>query len=171
MEHFPIQITPTEAGRLKVVLPYRPDRIAKIRGVKGRCWHADGRYWTVPRTDETISHLLTLFAGEPVEVEASLRSTTGQNPGHKPEVREDIASNLALLDQVRQAIRRRHYSHKTEEAYVGWIKRFLLFHHQRHPAEIAEQEIGRVPFELGHTLPRERVNTESSLERRAVPLL
>ena len=38
-----------------------------------------------------------------------------------------------LLDQVRDAIRARHYSRRTEEAYVGWISRFILFHGMRHP--------------------------------------
>lgn len=48
-----------------------------------------------------------------------------------------------LLDQVRQAIRTRHYSYMTEKAYVGWIKRFIFFHNKRHPAEMGEAEIGR----------------------------
>jgi integron integrase len=48
-----------------------------------------------------------------------------------------------LLDQVRQAIRTRHYSPRTEQAYVHWIKRFIFFHNKRHPAEMAEPEIGR----------------------------
>lgn len=48
-----------------------------------------------------------------------------------------------LLDQVRLAIRTRHYSLKTEEAYVGWIKRFIFFHNKRHPAEMGEAEIGQ----------------------------
>jgi len=48
-----------------------------------------------------------------------------------------------LLDQVRQAIRMRHYSPKTEESYVHWIKRFIFFHNKRHPAEMAEPEIAR----------------------------
>jgi integron integrase len=48
-----------------------------------------------------------------------------------------------LLDQVRQAIRARHYSPKTEESYVHWIKRFILFHKKRHPAEMSEKEIGQ----------------------------
>ena len=47
-----------------------------------------------------------------------------------------------LLDQVRQAIRTRHYSYMTEKAYVGWIKRFIFFHNKRHPAEMGEAEIG-----------------------------
>ncbi|KAB2958912.1 MAG: hypothetical protein F9K13_11825 [Candidatus Methylomirabilis oxygeniifera] len=36
-----------------------------------------------------------------------------------------------LLDQVRLAIRARHYSHRTEDTYVGWIKRFIFFHGKR----------------------------------------
>jgi integron integrase len=46
-----------------------------------------------------------------------------------------------LLDQVRDAIRVRHYSIRTEEAYVGWIKRYILFHGKRHPAEMGQAEI------------------------------
>src|SRR5712692_1399098 len=48
-----------------------------------------------------------------------------------------------LLDQVRLAIRTRHYSYMTEKAYVGWIKRFIFFHNKRHPAEMAEAEIAQ----------------------------
>jgi integron integrase len=48
-----------------------------------------------------------------------------------------------LLDQVRQTIRTRHYSYRTEKAYVHWIKRFIFFHNKRHPADMAEAEIGR----------------------------
>ncbi len=46
-----------------------------------------------------------------------------------------------LLDQVRDAIRRKHYSIRTEEAYVSWIKRFILFHNKRHPREMGAPEI------------------------------
>jgi integron integrase len=48
-----------------------------------------------------------------------------------------------LLDQVRQAIRTRHYSDKTEKAYVHWIKRYIFFHNKRHPLEMSEPEIGK----------------------------
>jgi integron integrase len=53
------------------------------------------------------------------------------------------AQKPKLLDQVRLAIRARHYSYKTEKAYVGWIKRFIFFHNKRHPAEMGEGEIAR----------------------------
>ena len=46
-----------------------------------------------------------------------------------------------LLDQVRAVLRRKHYSLRTEEAYVGWVKRFVLFHHKRHPREMALPEV------------------------------
>jgi integron integrase len=46
-----------------------------------------------------------------------------------------------LLDQVRAALRQRHYSPRTEEAYVGWIRRFILFHRKRHPAEMGAAEV------------------------------
>jgi len=46
-----------------------------------------------------------------------------------------------LLDQVREVIRVKHYSIRTEEAYVQWIKRFIFFHGKRHPREMGEAEI------------------------------
>src|SRR5437867_1274082 len=46
-----------------------------------------------------------------------------------------------LLDQVRDAIRARHYSRRTEECYVGWIRRFIVFHGKRHPMQMGEAEI------------------------------
>ena len=46
-----------------------------------------------------------------------------------------------LLDQVREAIRLKHYSIRTEESYVTWIKRYILFHNKRHPNEMASAEI------------------------------
>lgn len=46
-----------------------------------------------------------------------------------------------LLDQVRDKIRFKHYSIKTEKSYVGWIKRYIYFHNMRHPIEMGKQEI------------------------------
>ena len=46
-----------------------------------------------------------------------------------------------LLDQVRDLIRTMHYSIRTEEAYVDWIRRFILFHQKRHPAAMGQEEI------------------------------
>src|SRR5258707_574740 len=46
-----------------------------------------------------------------------------------------------LLDSVRDAIRRRHYSDRTEETYIHWIKRFIYFSGKRHPAELGADEV------------------------------
>ena len=46
-----------------------------------------------------------------------------------------------LLDRVHQALRVRHDSLRTEEAYVAWIRRFILFHHKRHPSSMGAGEI------------------------------
>ena len=46
-----------------------------------------------------------------------------------------------LLDRVRQALRARHLSRRTEEAYVAWIRRFIFFHDKRHPAEMGAAEV------------------------------
>jgi integron integrase len=46
-----------------------------------------------------------------------------------------------LLDRVRQAIRVRHYSRRTEEVYVTWIRRFIVFHKKRHPREMGAREV------------------------------
>ena len=48
---------------------------------------------------------------------------------------------VRLMDQVRIAMRSLHYSRRTEESYVGWIRRFILFHGKRHPADMGEPEI------------------------------
>lgn len=47
------------------------------------------------------------------------------------------------MARLRAALRVRHYSRRTEEAYVGWVKRFVRFHQLRHPAEMGEREVER----------------------------
>jgi integron integrase len=46
-----------------------------------------------------------------------------------------------LLEQIRERIRLRHYSRRTEEAYVAWARRFILFHSKRHPSELGREEV------------------------------
>ncbi len=53
------------------------------------------------------------------------------------------APKLRLLDRVRQAIRTRHYSRRTEKTYVAWIRRYIFFHGKRHPAEMGATEVTR----------------------------
>lgn len=154
MERSPIQIKPGEAGRVIVRLPYSRDLVMKIKTVAGRRWHPKEKYWTLPHTNGALAHLLALFAGEPIEVEPSLcpvNVSGTRQTSHEPASDHAVATNLKLLDQVRQAIRMRHYSHKTEEAYVGWIKRFILFHHKRHPKRWPRKKSGSTCLPWQHT--------------------
>src|SRR5437870_3083437 len=50
-------------------------------------------------------------------------------------------SRPKLLDRVRWHLRLRHYSLRTEQSYVDWIRRFILFHDKRHPKDMGENEI------------------------------
>lgn len=63
-----------------------------------------------------------------------------------------------LLDQMREALRSRHYSRRTEQTYCQWVKRYIHFHHVRHPAEMAEPEINTF---LTHLAVREKVSAST----------
>ena len=66
-------------------------------------------------------------------------------PSFKPAVKQDAPQfrpkSTRLLDQVREVMRYHHYSLATEEAYVRWIRDFILFHGKRHPREMGKPEI------------------------------
>jgi len=54
---------------------------------------------------------------------------------------QPLGQQVKLLDRLREALRARHYSPRTEESYRHWAKRYIFFHNVRHPAEMAEPEI------------------------------
>ena len=43
-----------------------------------------------------------------------------------------------LLDRLRFALRAKHYAYRTEQVYVHWVRRFILFHGKRHPQEMGD---------------------------------
>lgn len=73
----------------------------------------------------------------------------------------DMAKTLAatatlnkpkLLDRVRDVIRRKHYSIRTEQAYIDWIKRFIIYHGKRLPRELGEEEVAEFLTHLARDL-------------------
>jgi integrase len=58
-----------------------------------------------------------------------------------PAGQAELALKPRLLDHVRDCLRRRHYSLRTEKVYIGWIRRFVLFHWKRHPQELGPVEV------------------------------
>lgn len=63
-----------------------------------------------------------------------------------------------LLDQVRVAIRLRHYSGRTEDSYLVWIRQFILYHGKRHPSEMGAREIAAF---LSHLAVRRHVSSST----------
>lgn len=61
-------------------------------------------------------------------------------PSGQPDA-EDTAPPPKLLDRMRIHLRTRHYSIRTEDAYVDWARRFILFHRKRHPQDMGAAEV------------------------------
>lgn len=114
-----IVVRPNE-GRLLVLFPYSPELVAKIKTVPGRLWHKDERRWSAPDEPDMRARLDALFHEEPVPLD----------PHSSP------------LDRLRQAVRTRHLSPRTEEAYTGWARRFLA-HSPAPPESLDEVAVGR----------------------------
>jgi len=70
----------------------------------------------------------------------SLSHTDGL-PCDGPPAQTEAVPPPRLLDRVRSEVRLRHYSLRTEETYVDWVKRFIFYHNKRHPAEMGLTEV------------------------------
>jgi hypothetical protein len=78
-------------------------------------------------------------------------------------------SQPKLLTRVRIALRTQHKSHRTEEAYLGWIRRYVHFHGLRHPSELGAAEVCQF---LSHLATREKVaaSTQNQAFAALLPL-
>lgn len=85
-------------------------------------------------------------------------------PGTSPA--EGTAPSPRLLDRVREAVRARHYSLRTEEAYVAWTRRYVLFHNKRHPQEMGEAEVNAFLSDLAV-----RLHVSASTQNQATSAL
>jgi len=66
-----------------------------------------------------------------------------------------------LLDQARRELRARHFSRRTEKSYLGWIRRYILFHKKRHPKEMAEKEVNEF---LTHLASERKVSASTQTQ-------
>jgi len=69
-----------------------------------------------------------------------------------------VPGSPKLMERMRQALRARHYSRRTEQTYCHWVKRYIFFHHVRHPSEMAEPEINAF---LTHLAVKEKVSSST----------
>jgi integron integrase len=105
-----ITIRPGENGRLVVLFSYAPELVAKIKAIPGRRWHpAPAKHWSVPDAPGMRDQLARLFD-----------SPTIPTPLLAAPVHEEPA-----LRRLREAVKARHLSPRTEEAYTAWSRRFL----------------------------------------------
>ncbi len=91
----------------------------------------------------------------------TVRERGPEDPPHSPAARPP-----RLLDQVRNSIRVRHYSRRTEKAYTCWVRRYVLFHGKRHPAQMGEAEVRAF---LNHLAVEKKVG--SSTQNQALSAL
>jgi integron integrase len=79
----------------------------------------------------------------PLKIIPTDRTTSSRKAGDVLPVDYPAPPQKKLLDQLREALRSRHYSRRTEQTYCHWVKRYIFFHNVRHPAEMAEPEINQ----------------------------
>ena len=94
----------------------------------------------------------------PLKIVPTHRTTSSGKTGGVPHADTTAPPKPKLLDQLRESLRSRHYSRRTEQTYCQWVKRFIFFHHVRHPAEMAEPEINAF---LTHLAVQERISASS----------
>lgn len=116
-------------GRITVSFPYNAEIVGKVKTIQTRQWHERGKYWSFPFSKQVFNEILSVLAGEEVEIGPALRELFPPTP-------VDL-----LLDRARHLIRLKHYSIRTEKSYVPWIARYLSFHHNRDPREMGGPEI------------------------------
>src|SRR5438093_10921581 len=73
-----------------------------------------------------------------------------------------------LLGRLRAAVRARHYSPRTEESYVGWVRRFVVFHGRQHPDQLGEAEVRAF---LEHLAERDQVSASTQNQVAALLFL
>jgi len=92
-------------------------------------------------------------------VQEAHSATTSSNTTIKcPSDKSETDRKPKLMDRLREALRSRHYSRRTEQTYCHWVKRFIFFHKVRHPAEMAEPEINDF---LTHLAVKEKVSAST----------
>lgn len=100
-----IRVSRGGEGRLIVRLPFSAERVAKIRTLPGRRWHAAGGYWSVEDAPDMPAALLKLFAADELELEAGLAPS--------------------FEARILAAARARRLSPRTAATYAAWARRFL----------------------------------------------
>ncbi|MEE9151225.1 MAG: tyrosine-type recombinase/integrase, partial [Thermoplasmata archaeon] len=104
-----IKISEMANGRMGVTFPYNPSYIAKIKTITGYRWHPEEKCWSFPSNNDTLRRILSVFNGERIDVDPTLR--VGE--GHFEDLRKELVA--------------RKYSRKTVKSYIHYNEEFLKF--------------------------------------------
>lgn len=141
-----IKIGSDTPERITVTFPYSPEIVAKLRTIKTRKWHPDGKYWSFQRSEPVFREMLSVLAGEKLEIAPSLHELIPETHAmdSRPHRSDSISLSSAMgpvLDRVRHLIQLKHYSPRTEETYLHWIMKYLTFHANPDPNQLGGAEI------------------------------
>ncbi len=139
-----VKVSRDNSGRLTVEFPYNPALIAKIKTIEGYRWHPDMRYWSFQNSDRILNKILEVFGKESVNIDIT-----------------QPANLLTILDKLCKAVQTRHYSRKTEQTYVNWVKRFICFNSNKDLLEMGEKEINAF---LSHLAVNEHVSASTQTQ-------
>ncbi|HET7657031.1 MAG TPA: site-specific tyrosine recombinase/integron integrase [Bacillales bacterium] len=128
-----IQVEPGSSGQLIIRFPYSEERVAKIRKFQGRRWHQELKYWTIPHTKEHLHQLKVHFNSDNLQFSSSLLRNIEESPS------KDI---FPALNQMKQHLKLKGYSPKTQKAYLGHVRRVGDFF-KKNPSDLTHEEIRR----------------------------
>ncbi len=133
-------ISKDASGNIRVTFGYDPIHVERVRTIPGRKWHPEEKYWTFPLSRQSLSQLWSVFSGEKIDIDPTLADLLPKKAAAVLTGQTGQPAN-PLITQVRDLIRLKHYSIRTEKSYLPWIERYLLFHHNKDPRKMGAQEI------------------------------
>lgn len=112
-----IVVRPGEPGRVHVRVPYSRERLAAIKAFPDRRWLPIDKVWSLPDAPDLLERLKAAFRGDTIDGLAA--PADALPPSARP------ASSSDPLLRAREAMRTRHMSPRTEDSYLGWIRRYI----------------------------------------------
>ena len=122
-------------NKLMVSFSYNSQKVNLIREIKGRCWNPEKKSWLIPYSKENVQQLLEIFAGENIYADPELNlNDLLTNQGSLERILKEV------LEKMREQLKLKGYSLKTQKAYLGQVRRFLSFY-GRGPEELGNEEV------------------------------
>jgi hypothetical protein len=114
--------------------------VAKVKTIQTRQWHPEGKYWSFQRSATVYREIASALAGQELEIDPALRGLIPETEADSQSYQAASASSTTpmapLFDRIRQLIRLKHYSPRTEDTYLHWITKYLHFHSSADPNQL-----------------------------------